>query len=58
MNLYDNLPIDNEQKKGENFIMGESDRIVSMLYIKKYILASITYSFITGKSLSKEMEHI
>ena len=29
-----------------------------MLYINKYILASITYSLITGKSASKEMEHI
>ena len=35
-----------------------SDRIVSVLYIKKYILASRTYNFITGKSVSKDMEHI
>ena len=38
--------------------MDGSDRIVSMLYIKKDILASSTYYFITGKSVSKEMEHI
>ena len=38
--------------------MGESDRIVPMLYIKKDILASRTYYFITRKSVSKEMKHI
>ena len=38
--------------------MDGSDRIVSMLYIRKYILALRTYSFITGKSLSKDTEHI
>ena len=38
--------------------MDKSDRIVSMLYIKEDILASRPYSFITGKSVSKEMEHI
>ena len=38
--------------------MDGSDRIVSMIYIRKDILAVITYCFITGKSLSKYMEHI
>ena len=38
--------------------MDGSDRIVSMLYIEKYIILSSTYSFITGKSKSKEIEHI
>ena len=38
--------------------MDGSYRIVSMLYIIKYVLALRTYSFITGKSVSKEMEHI
>ena len=38
--------------------MDGSDIIVSMVYIKKYILASSTYSFITGKSVSKKNEHI
>ena len=33
-------------------------RIVSMLYIRKDILALRTYYFITGKSVSKDMEHI
>ena len=39
-------------------IMYGSDSIVSMLYIKKDILASITNYFITGKSVSKDIEHI
>ena len=38
--------------------MDGSERIVSMLYIKKDILASSRYTFITRKSVSKEMEHI
>ena len=38
--------------------MDRSDRIVSMLYIKKDILALITYSFITGKLVLKDIEHI
>ena len=38
--------------------MDGSDRTVSMLYIRKEIIALRTYYFITGKSLSKEMEHI
>ena len=38
--------------------MDGSDSIVSTVYIKKDVLASSTYSFITGKSVSKENEHI
>ena len=38
--------------------MDGSDRIVSMLYIRKYIISLRTYCFITGKSVSKDMEHI
>ena len=38
--------------------MDGSDRIMSMLYIRKYILAVRTYYFNTGMSLSKDMEHI
>ena len=49
--------IDNKQKKLK-MCVDRSDGIVSLLYIKKYILAYKTYSFITGKSVSKEMEHI
>ena len=38
--------------------MDGSDRILSMLYIRKDILAVRTYYLITGKSVSKYMEHI
>ena len=38
--------------------MDGSDGIVSILYIRKDILALRTYYFITGKLVSKEMEHI
>ena len=38
--------------------MDGSDRIVSMIYIRKDILSMITYCFITGKSKPKYMEHI
>ena len=57
INVYDDLSIDKKQKK-RIVCMYVSDRIVSMLYIKKDILESITYSFITGKSVSKYIEHI
>ena len=46
------------KKKRIFFILYGSDIIVSMLYIKIYIFESSTYSFITGISVSKEMEHI
>ena len=32
--------------------------IVSIIYIRKEILSVRTYYFITGKSISKDMEHI
>ena len=38
--------------------MDGSDRIVSMLYIRREIIASSTYYIITGKSISQENEHI
>ena len=38
--------------------MNRSDSIVSMLYLKKYILVFITYSFCTGKYVSKDIENI
>ena len=38
--------------------MDGSERIVFMLYIRKYIIAVRTYCFITGKSLAKDMERI
>ena len=38
--------------------MEGSDRIASMLYIRKDILALWAYYFITEGSVSKEMEHI
>ena len=34
-----------------------SESIVSMIYIRKDILPFITYSFITGMSRTKNMEH-
>ena len=34
-NIYDDFSHENEQNKGEIIIMNVSDRIVSMLYIKK-----------------------
>ena len=38
--------------------MDGSDRIVSMIYIRKDILWVRTHSFITGKSISNDTEHI
>ena len=38
--------------------MDGSDSIVSMINIRKDILAVRTYYFITGKSISKDTEHI
>ena len=57
MYLYDNLWIYIEQKRGKVILDG-SDRIVSMIYIDKDIISLSTYYFITGKSVSKDMEHI
>ena len=45
------------KKWGEIGMYG-SDSIVSILYIRKDILALRTYYFITEKLVSKEMEHI
>ena len=38
--------------------MDGSESIVSMIYIRKDILEVRTYSFITGMSRTKNMEHI
>ena len=38
--------------------MDGSDRIISMIYIRKDILSVITHYFITGMSISNDMEHI
>ena len=38
--------------------MDESESIVSMIYIRKNILGVRNYSFITGMSRTKNMEHI
>ena len=46
------------KKKAEKISMDGSDRILYMLYNRKDILALRTYYFITGKSVSKYMEHI
>ena len=45
-------------KKREEIIMAESDRIVSLLYIKRYILLSIPYYFYIGISVPKYIENI
>ena len=57
MNVYDELSID-KKKNWKIVCMDGSDRIFSVVYIKKDILASSNYSFITVKSVSKENEHI
>ena len=44
-------------KKRGKFIINVPDRIVSMLYIKRDILASSTYYFCTGKQLSKYIKN-
>ena len=38
--------------------MDGSDRIVSMIYIRKDIISLRNNYFITGKQVSKDMEHI
>ena len=53
MNVYYELLIDKKQLFLIRVCMYGSYRIVYMVYTKKYILASNTYSFITGKSVSK-----
>ena len=58
MNVYNNLSSDKGQKKGKRKNMDGSDSIMLMVYIRKYILSMRTYCFITGKSISKDMEHI
>ena len=58
MNAYNDLSIDEKQNKKGKISMYGSDRMLSMLYIIKDILAFITYYFITQKSISKDMEHI
>ena len=50
MNVYDDLSIDKKQKR-EKMCMDGSDRIVSMVYIRKDIVALRTYSFITWESV-------
>ena len=58
MNVYNDLSSDKKEKKGKRKDMDGSDRIFSMIYIRKDILSVRTYCFITGKSISKDMEHI
>ena len=55
MNVYNELSSDKKRKKGK---MDGPERIISMIYIRKDILTFITYSFITGMSKTKNMEHI
>ena len=58
MNVYNDLSSDKKQKRGKRQDMYGSDRILSMIYIRKDILSVRIYCFITGKSISKDMEHI
>ena len=58
MNVYNDLSSDKKEKKGKRKDMDGSDRIFSMIYIRKDILSVRTYCFITGNSISKYMEHI
>ena len=58
INIYNDLSIYKKQKKGGKVCMDVLDMIVSMLCLKKYIIASSTYFFISGKSVSKEIEYI
>ena len=58
MNVYNDLSSDKKQKIGKRQDMDGSDRIVSMIYIRKDILSVRTHSFITGMSISNNMEHI
>ena len=58
MNVYNELSSYKKQKKGKRHDMDGSEIIVSMIYIRKDILAVRTYSFITGMSITKNMEHI
>ena len=58
MNVCNDLSSDKKQKIGKRQDMDGSDRIVSMVYIGKDILSVRTHYFITGKSISKDMEHI
>ena len=57
-NFYYDLSHYNKQKGVGGDTMNLSDRIVSMLYKKRDILTSRTYSFFTSKSVSKDTENI
>ena len=58
MNVYNYVSSDKNQKMGKRQDMYGSDSIVFIIYIRKDILSVRTHSFITGKSISKDMEHI
>ena len=58
MNVYNDVSSDKKQKMGKIQDMDRSDRIFSMIYIRKDILSVRTHSYIAGKSISKDMEHI
>ena len=58
MNVYNELSSDKKQKIGKRHDMDGSDRIFSMVYIRKDILSVRNHYFITGMSISNDMEHI
>ena len=56
MNVYNE--VSNAYKKGKRHNMDGSKMIISMINIRKDILKVRNYSFITGMSKTKNMEHI
>ena len=58
MNVYNDFSSDKKQKKGKKNIWMDQMGFFSMIYIRKDILSVRTHYFITGKSISKYMEHI
>ena len=58
MNVYNDLSSDKKKKIGKRHDMDGSERIVSIIYIRKEIMSVRTHSFITGMSISNDMKHI
>ena len=58
MNVYNEVSSDKKRKKSKRHDMDGSEGIVTIIYIRKDILEVRTYSFITGMSRTKNMEHI
>ena len=54
-NVYDYLSMENEQKRGGGGIMNGSDRIMSMLYIKKTLLHPAPSLLVPGNQYPKKL---